>query len=42
MLFIVLEKHVSILIELSSGPSKKIGSNFLEGPEDDAVRIETC
>ena len=45
----VLGQHVSILIESSSGPSRKIdpylemlGSIFLEGPEDYSVRIETC
>jgi hypothetical protein len=41
--FIVLGQHVLILIESSSGPSKKIDrSVFLEGPEDDSIRIETC
>ena len=53
MFIIVLKQHVSILIESSSGSSKKIdrylkclkmhcGSIFLEGPEDDSIRIETC
>ena len=53
MFFIVLGQHVSILIESSSGPFKKIdpylemlkctvGSIFLEGPKDDSTRIETC
>jgi len=41
MFFIVLGQHISILIELSSGPSKKIDP-YLEGPEDDSIRIETC
>jgi len=51
--FIVSGQHVLILIESSSGPSKKtdpylemlncaVGSVFLEGPEDDSIRIETC
>ena len=49
--FIALGQHVSILIESSSGPSKKIDPYLemlkcavgsLEGPEDDSVRIETC
>ena len=49
---IVLGRHVSFLIESSTGPAKKIdpclkclkmrGSIFLEGPEDDSIRIETC
>ena len=60
----ILRQHVSILIESSSGFSKKTdpyleklkcawdptahfniskyGSIFLEGPEDDTIRIETC
>jgi len=61
MSIIVLGQHVSILIESSSDPSKKIdryvamfgipqrilnigklGSVFLEGPEDGSIRIETC
>jgi len=49
MFIIVLGQHVSILIESSSGPSKntdlylaKQGSVFLQGPEDDSIRIETC
>ena len=37
----VLGQHVSILIESSSGPSTKINP-YLEGPEDDSIRIETC
>jgi len=41
MFFNVLGQHVSILIESSSDPSKE-GSIFLEGPEDDYIRIETC
>jgi len=41
MFFIVLGQHVSILIESSSGPSKKIDP-YLEGPENDSIRIETC
>jgi len=36
MFNIVLGQHVSILIESSSG------SVFLEGSEDDCIRIETC
>jgi len=43
MFIIVLGQYVSILIESSSGPSKKIdpeGSTFLEGPEDGSTRIE--
>jgi len=36
MFIIVLGKHVSILIESSSGPSKNTD------PEDDSIRIETC
>jgi len=40
MFIIVLGQHVSILIESSSGPSKKIDP-FLNGPEDDSTRIET-
>ena len=43
MFIIVLGQYVSILIESSSGPSKKIdpeGSIFLEGPEDGSTRIE--
>jgi hypothetical protein len=39
--FIVLGQLVSILIESSSGPSKKINP-YLERPEDDSIRIETC
>ena len=54
MFIIVLGQHVSILIESSSSPCKKIdpyldilnisklGSIFFEGPEDDSIRIETC
>ena len=48
MFIIVLGQYVSILIESSSGPSKKIDPYFyvriciLEGPEDDSIRIETC
>ena len=47
MFIIVLGQHVSILIESPSGPSKKIDPYleeyiFLEGPEDDSIRIETC
>ena len=50
MFIIVLRQHVSILKESSSGPSKKIDpylemfklTVFLEGPEDDSKRIETC
>ena len=49
MFVIVLRQHVSNLIESSSGPSKKIDpylemlkSIFLEGPEDDSIRFETC
>ena len=40
---IVLRQHISILIESSSGPSKTqiITYCFLEGPEDDSMRIET-
>ena len=41
MFFNVLEQHVSILIESSSGPSKKTDP-YLEGHEDDSIRIETC
>jgi len=51
MFIIVLGQHVSILIESSSGPSKKIdprifkhfkqGSIFLAGPVDDSIRNET-
>ena len=41
MFFIVLGQHVSILIDSSSGPSKKT-EPYLEGPEDDSIRIETC
>ena len=37
MFIIVLGQHVSILTESSSGPPV-----FLEGPEDDSIRIETC
>ena len=40
--FIVLGQHISILTESSSGPSKKLDPIFLEGPEDDSIRIETC
>ena len=40
MFIIVLGQTVSIFIESSSGPSKKIDP-FLEGPEDDSIRIET-
>ena len=39
--FIVLGQHFSILIESSSGPSKKIDP-YLEGPEGDSIRIKTC
>jgi len=42
MFIIVLGQHVSILIESSSGPSKNTDSVFLEGTEDDSIRIETC
>jgi hypothetical protein len=46
MFFIVLGQHVSILIELSSGPSKiqilTVRICILGGPEDDFIRIETC
>ena len=49
MFIILLGRHVSILMESSSGPSKNAGVNianegsvFLEGPEDDSMRIETC
>ena len=43
MIIIVLGQHVSSLIESSSGPSKKqILRSFLEGPEDDSMRSETC
>jgi len=50
MFIIVLGQHVSILTESSSSPSKNTdpylamfkGSIFLEGPEDDSIRIETC
>ena len=44
MLIIVLGRHVSILTESSSGPSKKIDPYLVmfKGPEDDSVRIETC
>ena len=47
----VLGQYVSILIESSSGCSKKkrsllrnskAGSIFLEGPDDGSIRIETC
>ena len=38
----LLGQHVSILIESSSGPSKDIQICFLEGPEDDSIRMETC
>ena len=41
MFIIVLGQYVSIVIESSSGPSKKI-DRYLEGPEDDSIRIETC
>ena len=37
MCIIVLGRHVSILTESSSGVPV-----FLEGPEDDSIRIETC
>jgi len=37
MFIIVLGKHVSILIESSSSPSKKDPYS-----EDDSIRIETC
>jgi len=40
-IFSVSGQHVSILIESSSDPSKKIDP-YLEGPEDDSIRIETC
>ena len=39
--FILLGQRVSILIESSSGPSKKTDP-YLEGPEDDSIGIETC
>jgi hypothetical protein len=51
MFIIALGQHVSILIESSSDPSKKqiltlkmfkMRIYFLEGPEDDSIRIETC
>jgi len=50
MFIIVLGQHVSILIESFSDPSKNTdpylamfkGSIFLEGPEEDSIRIETC
>ena len=48
MFIIVLGQHVSILIESSSGLSKKIDPYlemfcvFLEGPEDYSIRIEIC
>jgi len=42
MFITLLGQHVSILIESSSGPSKNIILTFLEGPEDDFIRIETC
>ena len=42
MFFFVLGQNVSILIESSSGPSKKIDPIFLEGTEDDSIRIEIC
>ena len=39
----VLGQHVSALTESSSGPSKKtVRLCFLEGLEDDSIRIETC
>jgi hypothetical protein len=41
MFIIVLGQHVSVLIESSSAPSKKTDP-YLEGPEDDSIRIETC
>jgi len=41
MFFIVLGQHVSILVQSSSGPSKKTDP-YLEGPENDSIRIETC
>jgi hypothetical protein len=40
-MFIVLGQHVSILIESFSGISKNTDP-YLEGPEDDSIRIETC
>jgi len=40
MFIIVLGQRVSILIESSSGPSKK-GSIFLEGSEDVSILIES-
>jgi len=42
MFIVVLGQHVSILIESSSGPYKDVSICFLEGPEDDSIRIETC
>jgi len=44
MFIIVLGQHVSILIESSSASSKNTDPYlvFLEGPEDDSIRIETC
>jgi len=41
MFITVLGQHVSVLIESSSAPSKKTDP-YLEGPEDDSIRIETC
>ena len=38
--FIVLGQHVSILIESSSGPSKKIQVDSYD--PYDSIRIETC
>ena len=49
MFIIVFGQHVSILIESSSGPCKNTDpylamflAVFLEGPEDDSIRTETC
>ena len=49
MFIVVLWQHVSILIESSSGPCKNTDpylamflAVFLEGPEDDSIRTETC
>ena len=46
MFIIVLGQYVSILIELSSGPSKiqilRVMICILEGLEDDSMRIQTC
>ena len=41
MFIIVLGQLVSILIVSSSGPSKDTDP-YLDGPEDDSTRIETC